>query len=201
MRSPPKFNGGNANAAAGASERKHASGVTYIPYQHLTGVGTPEETPRGPLSTSETDGARSYKYQPAGVSRACIGDSRVTDTRSLPSRPPSSQAAPPSWPSRFTFLARCRSSPKRRPGSLNASCLLYERICIADRDARGITRRGKHGRKITRRRRRGRGRGRGKRDQGRRKEVERAETRGLLNDPRPVRQSARARARKILSSG
>jgi hypothetical protein len=31
--------------------------------------------------------------------------------------------------------------------------------------------------------------------------VERAETRGLLNDPRPVRQSARARARKILSSG
>jgi len=98
--SAPKFNG-NANAAAAASERKHASGVTYIPYQHLTGVGTPEETPRGPLSTSETDDARSYKYQPT-VSRACIGNSRVTDTRLPP-------------PKQFHVSRSLSLLPKRRP--------------------------------------------------------------------------------------
>jgi len=41
-----------------------------------------DEMPRGPLSTSETDGTRSYKYQPA-ISHMCIGNSRVTNTRLL----------------------------------------------------------------------------------------------------------------------
>lgn len=42
----------------------------------------PDEMPRGPLSTSETDGTRSYKYQPA-ISHVYIGNSRVTNTRSF----------------------------------------------------------------------------------------------------------------------
>lgn len=62
--------------------------ISLITIGRTLGLG---ETPRGLLSTSETDGTRSYKYQSA-ISHVCIGNSRVTNTRSPPVSP---STAPP----------------------------------------------------------------------------------------------------------
>lgn len=47
----------NQAGSDNVGNRKHGSSVTYIPYRRR-----PHETVRGSLSTSETDGARPYKY-------------------------------------------------------------------------------------------------------------------------------------------
>lgn len=89
-----QFSGGNVSVIMPQRANGSTVQVLLISFISIWRTLRPGETPRSPLSTSETDGTRSYKYQPA-ISHMCIANSRVTNTRSLPpppSKPPPSAA-------------------------------------------------------------------------------------------------------------